>query len=722
MAGPVKPVEGGEFDGVGKIPVSPTPSAVKAEEIVSVKKVKGKALFPTSPKSVIEEFKDDPDGYIDYIKDQASEINKFIDALKELKFEDLADAKKREVLAAKKYDEVIDKIMQVPGRPIEMAYAWFAFPMDNIVKEFVEVGNVGENTVKAIFVAEIIFRAFERVGTGAGLIYKREAINNLKLRVKAWKQNKKLTKVEKKRLKELKDFIQIEEKKLNDDAAKYILEAVVYIPTGLKTVLVMIGKYSGMTSYAVGWFFFIAGTVAGSYYTHKAYKDVKTYDEFMKLVKEEPLLAKGMRFDQETGKIKIKKSARRELQKGIQKIIDKRKAYSENRASKHKEDFKKLIQEEFENAKAKNDFEELKSNLLEKGGVDLSRFNITTLGEFDFVISEKSTDYKKLLRQYTDFKETARITQARLALKAIAQKKMENVKKFYDYALTRAAAVLTVSTLIFIVGLTVKTLAMTGIAVGAIASSALGIGFVALGVILIGVGIYMCMRYKPNLFKACLRGVHLRLAFNSIPAFIQQYRQIVKDKKVLEEILRVQSLSVKLVELQSKKDKERVKAKDPETKKLLRKLGVKIGNDGKYDISQATIKLETRIKEVFTKWEKVNTELKGLNKKVKHWNKKLKSLQDELKDARFKDFERAASLVKDQAGEDYNFHEVIADALMAGGGKLDKDTKAVLEKNFGIDWGKIPKEKDKVMEFLKVFFAMDEAETRTFFDKKLQGA
>ena len=724
MAGPIKPIEGGEPKRVGEIP-APLPPVSKAKpgEIKGAKEIERDALSPTSPKSVIVKFKGNPDGYVDYIKDQASEINKFIDALKKVKYEDLVDAKKRDVIAAKKFDDLIYKIMQVPGGPIEMTYAWVAFPMDNIVKEFVDVGGVGENTLKAIFVTELIFRVFERIGKGAGLFYKREALNNLKLRVKTWKENKELTEgEEKRRLKELKDFIQTEEKKLYDESLKYILESLIYVPTGLKTVLVMIGEYSGMTSYAVGWTFFIAGIAAGSYLTHKAYKDIKTYDDFILLVKEEPILTEGMRFDQESRKIRIKKSARIKLQKGIQKIIDKRKAYNKKRARDYEDNFNGLIVDEFKKAQAANDFEALKQNLIEKGGIDLSRFNITTMKEFNKVIRKKSTDYENLLRQYVDFKETARITQARLALKAMAQKKVENVKKFYSYALARAATVLTLSTLIFIVGLIIKTLAMTGVAVGALALSALGIGFVVLGVMLLIVGIYVLYRYKPNLFKAMLRGVQLQLAFVSIPAFIQQFRQTIKDKKVLEEILRVQNLSVKLIELQSKKDKEEIKIKDPETKRLLTKLGVKINNDGKCKTSDAVEKLEGRVKEVFIKWQKLDAELKSLDEKVKHWNKKLKPLQEELKDAKFKDFERAARLVKDRAGKDYNFHEVIADALMAGGGDLDKDTIEVLEKNLGIDWDKIPKEKDQVMDYLKTFFSFDEAETRAFFDKQLQKA
>ena len=274
-----------------------------------------------------------------------------------------------------------------------------------------------------------------------------------------------------------------------------------------------------------------------------------------------------------------------------------------------------------------------------------------------------------------------------------------------------------------------KTLAVLAIiTIPAVCMAATGAGIFVLGIAIIAVGLIYLYKTKPHLFKEFLKGTQLRMALYGIPHAIDNFAIKIKQIKQLKESMRIMKYSAQAEELRGILEQNESIAVSSLPKNL-RPLFDELKVRSSKRLQQAEIiQAKQRLKEIETaavkeseeKQAKLQKEIDQWTEKMKGWQKKLEPLQKRVREAGSKDFARAAKLAEDRHGDPMNLEQVIVDGLFNDPDLIDEDTVQLFEKELGIDLKALRddpdanKSKQKALEALQTFFAMDNTKIVSF--------
>lgn len=344
---------------------------------------------------------------------------------------------------------------------------------------------------------------------------------------------------------------------------------------------------------------------------------------------------------------------------------------------------------------------------------------------------------RMISRKSEDQREDTILVMTRNAIQALAEAKVKNERKFFDFKLNKTKVSLTLACLSAIITVTLEALALTGVI--AIAASTLampGLGFFILGSVLAGIGLYFFYKHKPNLFKCFVRGVNLRLAFLQIPAKIRTLQQMKKKDEIKK--LEVRSARYKELEgLLHQKEALDHASFPKELYKILEKLHKETAKKVEGFESLGTPEqmkkileqLEERKHKYLKKMEEVKKSEQELNQKLEKWIGKdgiVTKLQDQLKEAGNKDFALANHLVTTAENKSLNIPMVIVEKILDPkfDFDFDEETLKILKEKMGIDikqqllQGKMDKE--NLIYNLKEFFKMNDSQLLYFMKRRLR--
>lgn len=319
-------------------------------------------------------------------------------------------------------------------------------------------------------------------------------------------------------------------------------------------------------------------------------------------------------------------------------------------------------------------FEELQT-ILEEKGVDFTENRISTFEDFKERLVD-TTFRKEIVENFLDEEDEKRDTiqtMTRKGIQALADAKIRNEKKFFNFNLASSSINVVLASLSAAVAIILEALTFAGI----VAITATTLAMPVLGLYILGwgvfaVGLYFFYKHRPNLFKCYLKGINLRLAIFQIPAKIRNL-QLNGTKREIRDL----------------EGRESLKSKSIARLNVLRER------------------------------EKV------LSKKVNAWMGKggiITKLHDQLREAGNKDFARENRLMNTVGNEKIDIAEVITENIFDGG--FDEETLRILKAKMGVDIKQIPRaagkeDKEKFIGTLKEFFKMDEAEVLSFMKQKL---
>ncbi len=378
-------------------------------------------------------------------------------------------------------------------------------------------------------------------------------------------------------------------------------------------------------------------------------------------------------------------------------------------------------------------------DILEKKGVDLKEKNVITLENFRTQLAGaafRSEVAKKLLDEEDEKEDTINVM-TRNALQALGEAKVKNEKKFFDFKLIRSKLNLTLECLCTALTITLEVLAFAGvIAASASLLSMPWLGFFVLGLAVTSVGLYFFYKHKPNLFKCFVKGVNIRIAFLQIPAKIRSLQlSRVKSKVHALELINARYERLEGL-LRQKEILDKVnypKKLQNVLEKLHRETSKKIADFEQLGETEKLNKyiqgLESKKREASRKLRKVRQTEGVIKQKMEFCtgqNSNLKKLQDRLKEAGNKDFARANHLVTTAQNEKINIPAVIIEKILDPkfNYKFDEETLNIFEKKMGIDIKQVLTRggnvnKEKIIERLKDFFKMDDADLLNFMKQKL---
>lgn len=375
-------------------------------------------------------------------------------------------------------------------------------------------------------------------------------------------------------------------------------------------------------------------------------------------------------------------------------------------------------------------FESLKKSL----GVDLEDKNINSFDEFKALLADPHFNHEiaKNFLKPEDEKEDTILALTRNGLQSLAEAKVINEKKFFDFKLNVSKASLTFSCLSVAVAVSLEALAISGVVVLALSTLAIpGLGFFALGIILGGLGLYFFHKHKPNLFQCYMRGVNLQLLFLKIPASIRSL-QLMKKRK---EIKALEMRGAHYIELEGLlRQKETLdhisypKSLQKTLQKLQQDTARKIDDFERMgmEVQREKVLKELAIKRVEhqQKLDDLKKEEEEIDKKMEFWTGKegkVTKLQNELREAGNKDFELANRLI-DLAKDDINIPTMLARSMLQSHFELDEETLLILKEKMGFDLAEMAEllKEENLIEKLKEYFKMDDSELLAFMKQQLR--
>ncbi len=380
-------------------------------------------------------------------------------------------------------------------------------------------------------------------------------------------------------------------------------------------------------------------------------------------------------------------------------------------------------------------FEELKE-VLEEKGIDFQERKFTSLEDFKALLADK--DFRKEIEEKFLGDEDAINVMTRNAMQALAEVKVKNEKKFFNFKLNASKLNLSLACLSTAVAITLEILAIAGVIAAAGSTLAVpGLGFFVLGIAIAAIGLYFFYKHKPNLFKCYVQGVNLRLAFFQIPTQIRNLQLIKKTaevKKLTHTCSRYHELRG---ELEKKENLEKIlnnkkyhRILEKFHKETLKKI---------HDYQDENEKVQKLLDKIKAREEKLNRRLEAQSKRQQVLEKKVESwigedgivtkLQNRINEAGNRDFAVANRLItlarKNENGEavKINIPLVIVEKFFEHHFDLDEETLKILQEKMGIKIrdiildGKIDKE--KLVKQLAIFFKMDDTELLSFMKQQL---
>ncbi len=371
--------------------------------------------------------------------------------------------------------------------------------------------------------------------------------------------------------------------------------------------------------------------------------------------------------------------------------------------------------------------------------IDFADKNINSFEDFKALISQPEMR-REIARKFlneTDQKEDTINVMTRNGIQALAEAKARNEKKFYDFNLIKSKLGLTLACISTALTIVLEVLAMVGVIAVAASTLALpGLGFFLMGLTLTGIGLFFFYKHKPNLFKAFIRGVNFRLAFLHIPSKIRSL-QLSRNKEEIAFLERASARNEQLLGLLEKQNTLDRAQIPPSLRKVLdkfhRETEKKVEKfqhlDEKVKLQKITEGLKHKNAEYKKKLDLVKEREKELLEKVNFWTGKegkVTKLQNQLTEAGNKDFALANRLITTAQKKEMNIPLVLVENILDPqlDFEFDEDTIRVLNEKMGIDIKQIPQQlgkvdKEKLMENLKEFFKMDDAELLTYMKHHL---
>lgn len=331
-----------------------------------------------------------------------------------------------------------------------------------------------------------------------------------------------------------------------------------------------------------------------------------------------------------------------------------------------------------------------------------------------------------LLDQYAERQQTLTV-ETKQAVKALALKKLESERKFFNFKVGSASTLFAMSTIAAAGTIALKVLACIGIiAATSIAISVPGLGLFIGGTILIGVGLFFLYKYKPNLFKGLLKGTAVSLAFNKIPLAYYNY-QLHKAKSLRDEkTAYVNFLSARIKEIEQIKIAQDIHSAhlSPEMTALLVSLKSKAAKE-ELSLDKRMAELEkTRehLAEELIRYERkkevVDTRIAEIEKTLDMYKKRTDKLKLELADRGTQDFLMATNYVSQKPGQGrrvIDVSEIIAENIAAG--NIDEESKEIFKTKMGINLEDHQSDKEQVKNAMKHYFGLDQEDMEKLIRK-----
>lgn len=392
---------------------------------------------------------------------------------------------------------------------------------------------------------------------------------------------------------------------------------------------------------------------------------------------------------------------------------------------------KRLVRKILEKAE-KMDFQDLMKTLEEKN-VDFNEESVTNFEKFkSLLLSDEDhacAFRKELGNKFLDEKERDEIdnnVMTRNGIQALAEAKVKNNKKFFDFKLTSSKLGLSVASLTAALTITLHILALVGVvALTGAALATPGLGFFIFGIVLTAIGLYFFYKYKPNLFQCFIKGVNFRLAFLEIPAKIRNLQLLSKRNEIKE--LEIMSANLEQLDGLSKQHHALTNLSYPNgcSEVLLKMQHDTAEKTDQFEKDGLPTELENKKKLHQKKLEEARAQEEELNQKVDYWLGKegvVTKLQNQLREAGVKDFARENHLLTTVQDMKLNLPGVIVEKFFnpAFNYKFDDETIKILKEKMGIDIEQIPYlTEENLKTQLKDFFKMDDTELLTFMKNQL---
>jgi len=354
--------------------------------------------------------------------------------------------------------------------------------------------------------------------------------------------------------------------------------------------------------------------------------------------------------------------------------------------------------------------------------------NIANIQELKAYLSSPETPNR--LNDAIIKKETLSVS-LRNALKALAAKKETIDRDFFKFESHKAKAMFSAATVVTALVITLKVLAIIGVAIAAGALMGTGYGLIAVAIVLFIVGLAYLYYKKPNLFKTFLKGVQARLAFHQVPLMIQRFRRqnaMFEASRVSESIRQLSARKEEIARLLMKTDPITLEEIPEKLRKRMIKEKIDSSNDQiKVFLENYQSEITQRIDKKERKITDLNSKLSGLADSVEKQEKKVEELKARIREAGWKDYVRALAFPRPKGLEDGKDEaDILAEFLLQDETLLEDTETAALLKKLNIDLADIYKKSSDRQELIqetasaiRAFFAMDDAETLTMIRKQL---
>jgi len=541
------------------------------------------------------------------------------------------------------------KILSVPEIALGPAYTYYARPFKKYVLSLTEMHEVLQGIANGIIDARLVLKVLETLGTGASLIYKRVVLMQLQRQItlEEQQQRRDFDAAKNKSLQQIRSWYKRQSQRLFEEEKTFGIKTFSYLPHGIEAIANLAGGLSKPAELGNLGIFGAAKIVAGSYSLHQAKKEKLTYEAWVKDFQE------AMRKDTPTFASPGQKVD------GVERATDALQALLNKRKEALLTRIENLIDADIPQ-------ESVSQSLLKK-------LQIENKKAYENYLS-KPKRKRKFLKLYLEEKQTMSVM-TRNALKSLAEKKLTNQKKFFEFRLNTSIFSLSLATFSFITTFTLKALALaSAIALSAAAFASIGLGIFIIGTGVVAVGLFFLRHWRPNLFHEVIRGVQLRIALKTIPLSYYQFRlSLLRIKKIRK--------ALKSTTIRATNNKEMEK----EEKKVM----------------AAQLK-------------KIDQKIDTLETKVAHWAERIKPLQQRLINAGWADFQVSLHLLDSSNQSD--LAQILAEGMFYDEAFLDKPTKNLLEKQLGIRLNPLlqriqsdrAQSVSKAKEALKRFFSMDE--------------
>lgn len=612
------------------------------------------------------------------------------------------------------HEDNFSKILELLQFPGDSLHAYVIEPYDHVEVFLKLPEHVGEGVSKMVHPVRIlrtILQGVELIGSGAALIiqsaqyqHAKQLLANMETRLANIIQKTPPEQIDthpeinqiKSLIAKIRKYISVQWEELKDKIVSFTYSFGLVAAKSTNFILDALHGISHLAKSVVGWVVCVLDVIWAAITLWRSQKAKNTHEVWMEQVSANPSAVKS-----------------------VQELLAKR-------------------QERMIMNKAQGlTFEELQDHLVEKG-VELDD-DVNSLEEFAARLGDD--EFRHLVATHfleaSDEQQDTMNAVLRNSIKALAEAKVKNEKKFFDFKLTRSKIELALACLSTAVTITLEVLAIAGVI--ALAASAMAmpiLGLFILGLALMGVGLYYFYKHKPNLFKCYIKGINFRLAFFHIPAKVyewQRQRQVSKIHKV-ESMLQQHEVLKGLLEQHQTLDKTIYPEKlqkvlqrmHQETRKKIQKFE-SLGLD--VQIDHVLEQMESKQKEFEEKLNAGREKEKVLSEKLKIWTGeegKITKLQNQIKEAGVKDFERANGLISHAQQEKKSISEIIVEQMIDSPDELalDEDTIRIFKEKMGINLEQLPQinggaEKKSLIEKLEEFFKMDDTELLTFMKKQL---